>query len=287
MRTIHGKKALVTGAASGIGRAIALKLAGEGADLFLVDKDAAGLAALADRIKPFGVRALCCACDLTRPDEISGAVRMLIAHWKTLDILVNNAGTCYYGATEAMTEEQWNRVLAVNLLAPIQLTRELLPLLLDRPEAHILNVASIYGMFASSRLTAYHTTKYAMIGFSESLRAEYSRQGLGVTALCPGLVHTNLYDSMEVAKKRPKIPRGMGTTPEWVAARAIRGIYRDKRLVLVTPMAYFIYYARRIAPGLFDTLYRVGRGRKMREKASRLAERQRIEARPDAHRHAA
>lgn len=271
MRTIKGKKAFITGAASGIGRELALQLAREGADVFLLDKQPDGLAAVAGQVRAMGTDVIQHVCDLTKPSEITAAVQRMVDEWGKLDILVNNAGTCFYGPTDAMTEEQWDRVMSVNLLAPIQLVRQCLPLLLNRPESHILNVASIYGLFASNRCTAYQTSKYAMVGLSESLRAEYSRHGLGVTALCPGLVLTNLYDSMDVASKRPKVPRWLATTPDRVAARAIRGIYRDKRLVLVTPLAYFVYYVRRIVPGLFDALYRIGRRRKMKEKAARLA----------------
>jgi 3-oxoacyl-[acyl-carrier protein] reductase len=251
---------------------LALKLGQEGANLFLVDKNGPGLAAVAKEAAKLGVQVCQHVCDLTQPDDITATVNRLIGDWGTLDILVNNAGICYYGSTHAMTDDQWNRILAVNLLAPVQLIRQLLPILLRRPEAHILNVASIYGLFAINRCTAYQTTKYAIIGLSESLRAEYSRYGLSVTALCPGLVLTNLYDSMEVSSKRPKVPRWLATIPDKVAARAIRGIYRDERLVVVTPLAHLIYLVRRIFPGLFDSMYRFGRNRKMREKAAQLAQ---------------
>ena len=140
MRIIRGKKAMVTGAASGIGRAIALELAKEGADLFLVDIKADALAVVAHEARGLGVNAMTAVADLADPSQISGTVEQLRNAWKRLNILVNNAGTTYYGQTHLMTGKQWRRIMAVNLMAPIQLVHELLPMLLAAEDAHILNV---------------------------------------------------------------------------------------------------------------------------------------------------
>src|SRR5262245_33971218 len=129
MRCIRGRKALVTGAASGIGRAIALALAREGADLFLLDIDATNLAATAREAASRGVAVVVHPCDLAQPADITAAVETLAATWGCLDILVNNAGLSYYGPTDLMSPELCDRIMAVNLMAPIQLTRELMPLL--------------------------------------------------------------------------------------------------------------------------------------------------------------
>src|SRR5258708_7323795 len=123
MKIIRGKKALVTGAASGIGRAIALALAREGADLFLLEIDEAGLAATAPDAQSAGVAVVARCFDLAAPAAVTAAVDALLAAWGGLNILVNNAGVAYYGPTEAMSGAQWDRMLAVNLLAPIQLDR--------------------------------------------------------------------------------------------------------------------------------------------------------------------
>ena len=141
MRIIRGKKAMVTGAASGIGRAIALELAKEGADLFLVDIKADALADVAHEARGLGVKVMTAVADLADPSQISGTVEQLRNTWKRLNILVNNAGTTYYGQTHLMTGEQWQRIMAVNLMAPIQLVHELLPMLLAAEDAHILNVS--------------------------------------------------------------------------------------------------------------------------------------------------
>ena len=165
MRVIRGKKAMVTGAASGIGRAIALALAREGADLFLVDINVEKLAAVAREARDHGVEAITTTRDLAEPDEVAAAVASLRAAWGSLNILVNNAGIAYYGPTHLMTGAQWNRILSVNLLAPIQLVRELLPLLLAAEDGHILNVCSLFGLVTWRKTTAYQTTKFGLVGF--------------------------------------------------------------------------------------------------------------------------
>jgi short-subunit dehydrogenase len=162
-----------------------------------------------------------------------------------------------------MTAAQWDWLLGINLLAPIQITRELLPTLLSRPETHIVNVCSVAGLVAGARTTAYHVSKFGLVGFTESLRAEYGRRGIGVTALCPGPVRTNLYRSGVSAKKRraaiPEPPVWLSTSPERVATAAIRAIQKNQRFVLLTPVASVLYNAKRFAPGFLDFLHHVGR----------------------------
>ena len=268
MKQIRGKKALVTGAASGIGRGIALALAREGADLFLWDVNEQGLAEVVTEIKGLGAQADSAKVDLTRSAEISEAVRSLIESWGEIDILVNNAGVAFYGPTHKMTGDQWNWVIGINLLAPIQITRELLPILLERPDAHILNVCSISGLVAGGRFAAYHTSKFGLIGFTESLRAEYGRRGLGVTSLCPGPVQTNLYRQCATGKEgkaAPEPPRWLCTTVETVSRRAIRAIRRNERMPVVGLLAHLLLNLKWAAPGLIDFLNHFRRKQRIAE----------------------
>jgi short-subunit dehydrogenase len=134
----------------------------------------------------------------------------------------------------------------------------------------LLNVVSMYGFFATGRCTAYHVSKYGMLGLSEALRVEYGRRGLGVTALCPGFVRTSLYDNMLLAdghRRSPVPPRWLSTTPDQVAAKAIRAIRRNQRIALVTPLAHLAYHMKRFTPGVMDWLTHLGRRRFMRRKA--------------------
>ena len=260
MRIIRGKKAMVTGAASGIGRAIALELAKEGADLFLVDIKADALAVVAHEARGLGVNAMTAVADLADPSQISGTVEQLRNAWKRLNILVNNAGTTYYGQTHLMTGKQWRRIMAVNLMAPIQLVHELLPMLLAAEDAHILNVSSIFGLVTWRKTTAYQTSKFGLVGFTNALRAEYSGENFGVTALCPGFVRSSLLEDCETDKadRKVKVPAWICATPEQTAVKAVRAIRNNKGLVLVTPAAHFYWRLMRFSPALVDWLTREG-----------------------------
>lgn len=264
MKYLKNKRCLLTGAASGIGRALALQLAREGVNLYLLDVDAEGLQSIIDECRRLGVVAVGRQCDLSQPTQISAAIADLVARWQYIDLLVNNAGVAYYGPTDKMAGPQWDWLLAINLLAPLQITRELLPILLARGDAHVLNVCSISGMVAGGRFSAYHTSKFGLVGFTEALRAEYNRKGLGVTNLCPGPVSSNLYNRALSGRKQavPNPPRWLCASPELVARRGVRAIKKNKRLVLVTPLARLLYWAKRIAPGLLDGLNHVSRKRR-------------------------
>jgi short-subunit dehydrogenase len=255
MRTIRQKTALVTGAASGIGRALAVRLAREGANLYLLDIDEPGLAVTISAVRNVGVQVVGRHCDVSQSAQISRAVAHVLDRFGGVDILVNNAGVTYYGKTELMSSAHVDRLLAVNLHAPIQFTRELLPTLLERPEAHVLNVASMFGLIGGRRVALYSASKFGLVGFSEALRAEYGRRGLGVTALCPGFVDTNLFDAAPLGNdrsqnKRP--PHWMLAAPEKIAARAVKAVYRNQALVVTPSYARLVHLAKRLFPGLLD-----------------------------------
>jgi short-subunit dehydrogenase len=273
MREIRGKTALVTGAASGIGRAIALRLADEGAALFLVDIDEVRLGQVAGEARACGVEVIARRCNVAEAHEVSAVVVEILSRWKGIDILVNNAGITYYGRTERMSARHWDRLMRVNLLSHIQFTRELLPSLLARREAHVLNVCSVLGLVGMPKVTAYCTSKFGMVGFSESLRNEFGREGLGVTALCPGFVKTSLFTNAPLEKtvEEHKLPpNAICTTPERVANTAIKAIYRNRRLVVMEPFARLMYSVKRFAPWLMDFIFHLGRRKRVARKMSEL-----------------
>jgi short-subunit dehydrogenase len=282
MREIRGKRALITGAASGIGRAIALEFARQGIHLYLVDVNAGGLAEVAAEARFHGIEVVTRQCDVSAPDQITACTNALLCTWGGLDILVNNAGITYYGRTEEMSAAHWDRLLQINLHSHAQFTRELLPTLLARREGHVLNVCSMFGLLAMPKLTAYCTSKYAMVGFSEALRVEYGREGLGVTALCPGFVATNLFASAPVPDngKGPKIPpRIFCTTPEKIARTAVKAIRRNRRLVVVEPFAKVLTTVKRFTPSVIDFFLHLGRGSRIQKKMARLESERTIEKR--------
>lgn len=271
MRTIQGRLAVVTGAGSGIGRALAMRLAAEGARLHLADIDAPAVRAVADEITKSGGSAAVSIVDLSTTRGVDQLVSEVSAGGSGPDILVNNAGIGWYGPTHRMSDDEWDRLLAINLDAPIRLTRRLLPAMLARPEAHVINMASICGWVCSSRFAAYHVSKFALVGFSEALRAEYNRQGLGVTAICPGPVLTNLYKSAgsgSTHRQVPSPPSWLCVTPQRVAEKTVRAIYKNSPLAFVGAAAYLLYYGKRFAPSLFYALHSIGRSKNVRKKAA-------------------
>jgi 3-oxoacyl-[acyl-carrier protein] reductase len=267
MRTLRGRKAVVTGAASGIGRAIALALAAEGADLFLIDRNADGLATVEREAAEHGIRAITAVCDLAVPAEITTAIDHVRAVWDDVNILANCAGIACFGPLHLTGEEAWRQTIAVNLLAPMQIVHELLPILLAADEAHILNVCSFMGLVPWTKVPAYQASKFGLVGFSLALRNDYQRDHFGVTALCPGFVRTPMLENVqdpESHRQAPAPPAFLSTTPEAVAAVAISAIRRNRGLVVVTPIARLSWWMTRLCPSLVDWINREGWRRRHR-----------------------
>jgi 3-oxoacyl-[acyl-carrier protein] reductase len=238
--------------------------------LILVDCDAEKLCGTAGLVNELGADVATFECDLSDSRRISETVALIREQFQGIDVLINNAGVAWYGSAANMPAEEWDRVIAVNLLAPIQLIREFLPDLQAQPEAHVLNVSSVYGLIATNRAAAYHCTKFALVGLSEALRAECDRNGLGVTAFCPGFMQTDLFGPASDGKADRRPPAWLCSSTARVADKAVKAILRDRRMVVVSPLAHLLHATRRIFPGLLDSLYRIGRRRKLRERKQRL-----------------
>ncbi len=258
MDVIRGKKALITGAGSGIGKAIALALAREGADLWLMGRNQAKLDATAKAARALGVEAVTSICDLAESSQLDAAAEAIVARWQRLDILINNAGTAHYGPVSDVGAELSDEILAVNLLAPIRLTHALLPALLAQPQANIVNVASIFGLASGRKLAHYQASKFGLVGFSTALAGELGRRNFGVTTLCPGFVRTPMLEDYGAAGRRHTLPSWATVGAEQVAAAAIRAIYRNKSIVVVSLPAKLLWWANRIAPNAMTWLMREG-----------------------------
>jgi len=277
MHTLRGKKALVTGAATGIGRAIAIGLAREGVHLYLVDVDDVSLESAARKARSHGVEVVTRHCDLADSAHLAATVEAVLAHWGHLNILINNAGIADRCHTHEMHDSEWDRIVTVNLLAPIALTRMLLPTLLAN-DAHLLNVCSIFGLTTTRKLAAYQTSKFGLVGFTAALRAEYGSPEFGVTAVCPGFVQTPLLKRIVDTRSRRVLvpPAWMVTTPEKVAARALDAIRKNKGIVVVTAFARINWLVARLSPGLIDFLnrrpWRYWRNQRLRRPSDATAE---------------
>jgi short-subunit dehydrogenase len=233
---------LVTGASSGIGRATATRLAAEGARLVALGRDRAAL----DKLDAAVVVA-----DLARADEVERAAAEAHAVHGRIDVLVNNAGIGWAG-TFAATEDP-ERLLTVNLLAPVLLTRAVLPEMLERRSGWIVNVGSIAGHVGVRDEAVYAATKGGVIAFSDSLRQELAGSGVGVTLVSPGVIDTAFFTRRGAPYAR-RWPRPI--SPERVADAIVEAIRRERTDVFVPRWLALPVRLRDMAPGLYRMLAR-------------------------------
>src|SRR5262245_9057616 len=261
MQAIRGRNSIITGAASGIGKAVAIELAAAGSNVYLVDKDASALTKVAQEASKLGVEVLVSNCDLGNPREISTTIDQVLTTWKHVHILVNCAGVLCYGPLHLTPEEKWQQTMAVNLSAPIQIIYQLLETLLSEDEAHIVNICSVFGLVSTKKFPVYQATKFGLVGFSLGLRSDYHRKGFGVTALCPGFVRTPMMHNVtdpEAHKRPPALPEFLCSTPEAVAAAALSAIRRNQGLVVIGFFARIVWWVTRFSPHLVDWINREG-----------------------------
>lgn len=273
MRELTGTRALITGACSGIGYALAEVLASQGVHLLLASNNPLRLEQAAKQLRTQSqVPIESFSVDVSD----AAGLRALadIATARPLNLLVNNAGLLYHGPFHDMELDQADALLSVNLQAPIRLTRMLMPELLKQKDAHIVNVASMCGFAVLQKLAVYQATKFGLLGFSESLRADYGKLGIGVTTVCPGFVKTQLFKNAESSSDREARvpPDWLCTTAGHVAKRTVRAIQRNRRMVVVTPMAHTLYWLRRTSPGLLDWVNHFGKRRATRKRMARVDE---------------
>jgi len=223
---LGGKTALLTGATGGLGRAIAKALAEGGASVIASSRKAEELAELVASLPGDGHRTV--VADL----GVEGAAEQLVADAGNVDILVANAGLPGTGKLESFTPEEIARALRVNLEAPMRMSRQLVPAMLERGSGHLAYVASLAGKAPSPRSTVYNATKFGLRGFAFGLRCDLAGTGVGVSIVSPGFVR----DAGMFADSGAKSTGGMGTTsPEAVAQGVVRAIERDKPEVVVAP----------------------------------------------------
>ena len=184
--SLNGRAALVTGAASGIGLAIARELAAEGARVILSDVSAAALAEVAASIP--GAASI--AADLSQRDD----VKRLAAEAGAVDILVNNAGIQHVSPIEEFDEAKWDRILAIMLTAPFLLLRALLPAMYAKSWGRVINVGSVHSLIASPYKAAYVSAKHGLVGLTKTAALEAAEKGVTVNALCPSYVRTPLVE---------------------------------------------------------------------------------------------
>ncbi len=194
MRRLEGRNILLTGAASGIGKATAERLADEGAHVFCTDVQEAAVEATADGIRTRGGDAVARVCDVGDPASIEATVEAAVAHFGTLHALCNIAGILHFVHTHEETLEAWNRVLTVNLTGTFLMCRAAIPHLLAS-RGTIVNMSSTAALKAHAWTSAYSASKGGVLAFTYGLAIEYGKQGLRVNAVCPGGIETPIHEA--------------------------------------------------------------------------------------------
>lgn len=283
MKNFDRKVILITGAGSGIGRALALQLASEGAELVLNDISHERLTETARAVRKFGASCCCYVADISDADEVNEFADVVSAEYHRVDILINNAGVALGRLDfEEISLKDWKWIVNVNFWGMVNVTRSFLPHLKKAQRGHMVNLSSIYGYVSARQRAAYCASKAAVRSLSETLRQELRGQGIEVTTVLPGLVSTNITQdgrgwkcSKEQKRAAWVTANRAPTKPEEAARQIIRGIKARRRKVIIGLDARLVDILASLLPGYYHRIVnffavhmekRLGRG--MRENAS-------------------
>ena len=264
MTAINGSAAAVTGAASGIGRALALELAARGCDLALADRDEAGLQQVAAEIAKAHQRKVSThRVDVGDPGQIAEFAEAASAAHPGLNIVINNAGVALLGQFSEIEQAQMDWLFNINFWGTVHGTRAFLPILAKQREAHIVNLSSIFGIIAPPGQTAYSAAKFAVRGFSESLRHELAMANSSVrlSVVHPGGVATSIVrnsrtgtgvtDNARRAQSIDRFDAVAKTTPPVAAQRIILGIEKNQPRILIGSDAWYMDLLQRFRPATY------------------------------------
>ncbi len=251
-RTTQGARVIVTGASSGIGRALAIELAAGGAKLLVTARRQSLLDELAESLPGRGSNVEVVAGDLTDAAVRETIVRRAIERFGGIDILINNAGVGALGRFMNVDASRLRQIMEVNFFAPVELTRVALPTLRKGTNPMVVNVGSILGHRALPRMSEYCASKFALTGFSEALRGECVQMGIDVLLVSPGTTQSEFQQQMIDRQGETPWPMSEGVTAEVVAQRIIRAIHQGRRHIIPDLRGRLLTTANRIAPTLLD-----------------------------------
>jgi NAD(P)-dependent dehydrogenase (short-subunit alcohol dehydrogenase family) len=254
---LKDRTAIVTGAAGGIGRALAVSLARRGCHLALADVDDAGLAKTAQLAGAYRVRVSCYQLDVSDAEGVAAFPELVRAQHPGIDLLINNAGVALSGTFEMISDADFEWLFGINFRGLVRMTRAFLPLLKASDDARLVNISSVFGLIAPPGQTAYAASKFAVRGFSEALRHELNGSRVGVTVVHPGGVATAIAENArmpegtsaeEVAQHRAAAQKVLRMPPQRAGEIIVRGVERRKARVLVGLDARLIALIERLAP---------------------------------------
>ena len=267
---LSGRTAVITGAASGIGRAVARSLAKRKCHVVLADVNEAGLTETARLVAGAGVTATTHLLDVADADAVAAFPSRIADEHPKIDILVNNAGVAVGGSFEQVAPADFEWLFNINFWGVVRMTRAFLPVLRASDDARLVNLSSIFGIVAPPGQAAYAASKFAVRGFSESLRQELASSSVGVLVVHPGGVATSISDSArspagltdeQIAKSRATVKKFLKLSPEVAGETIVRAIERRKQRVLVGNDALALAAVERVVPvGYWNVLGRAFRG---------------------------
>jgi NAD(P)-dependent dehydrogenase (short-subunit alcohol dehydrogenase family) len=253
-----GKRCFLTGAASGIGRTTALRLARQGAELYLTDRNADGLAQTVADARALGAevpenRAL----DIADYHQVASFAADIHAKHPSMDIVMNIAGVSAWGTVDRLTHEQWSRMVAINLMGPIHVIETFVPPMVAAGRGgHLVNVSSAAGLVALPWHAAYSASKFGLRGLSEVLRFDLARHRIGVSVVVPGAVNTPLVNTVEIVgvdRDDPKVSHwidrfsGHAVSPEKAAEKILAGVTKNRFLIYTSADIRALYAFKRLA----------------------------------------
>jgi all-trans-retinol dehydrogenase (NAD+) len=252
MTDFLGKNVLITGAGSGIGRLMAEKIAAEGGQVALWDVNREGLDRLREELEGRGAKARTYLCDVTNRSAVSATAEQVLREQGPVDILINNAGVVTGKLLLEASDQEIQRTIDVNLMALFWVTRAFLPKMVERNRGHVVTIASAAGMAGVGRLSDYCASKFAAVGFDESLRLELKRQNLAIrtTGVCPYYISTGMFEGVKT-----RFPWLLPILkPEKVVDRTLAAIRKNRRRLLMPWFVYTIWPTRLLPVPLFAAI---------------------------------
>ncbi len=271
MKSFNNKVAAITGAGSGIGQQLAILLAKQGCHLSLSDVNEKGLAETVQQAKQFGVRVTSKKVDVASRDQIKAWAEETVQNHGSVNLIFNNAGVALASTVEGASYEELEWIVNINFWGVVYGTKEFLPYIKQTKDGHIINISSLFGIISQPTQSAYNATKFAVRGFTESLRQELDLEKNGVSATCvhPGGIRTNIAKAarmnsslkslgMDPEKSIQSFDKLLRTPPEEAAQVILNAVKANKPRILIGNDAKILDGIQRILPTGYQTLSRLG-----------------------------
>lgn len=253
-RKIEGARTIITGASSGIGHALAIEMARQGARLIVTARRETRLKTLVEKVHDLGGEIHAIPGDITSPELRQKLIDTAKAEYGGLDILVNNAGAGAEGFFEDASHDRVRTIMEINFFAPVEMIRLAIPHLREGVRPIIVNTSSIVGLRGTPYNSEYTASKFAIQGFGESLRAELSKHPIDVLSVCPGTTETEFFDSVIEQTGKPNWPEHKPVTAEAVALAMVHGIRQGRHTIVPYTWGKVLWWLNRFSPRLVDRI---------------------------------